>query len=74
MTSDTPSSNVLPEAGDGNNTETIPVSIRMRRVDAKLCRRAAGELDMTRSAFIAETAIERARQILRRQRATDTAA
>lgn len=73
MTSSNDTPNVPPESEDGKNTETMPVSVRMRRVDAWVVRKAAAQLNQTRSAFMAETSLEKARQVLKKQRATDAA-
>ncbi len=49
-----------------DDKETMVVSIRIGVEDEKLVRRAAVELDLTRSDFMAEAAVDRARGVLRK--------
>jgi uncharacterized protein (DUF1778 family) len=54
----------------GDDKDVI-ASVRIGAEDEKMIRRAAVELDLTRSEFMAQASVERARLVLKRQRADD---
>lgn len=61
----------LPAAAEGDK-ETVVASVRLLSEDDKLVRRAAVELDTTRSEFMAQVSVQRAREVLKLQRTADS--
>lgn len=59
--------------GDSDDREFLTVSVRISAEDEKLVRRAAVELDTTRSEFMADVAVRRAREVLAAQPAQRSA-
>lgn len=75
MTSDTSSANVPPGTAADKTTAVVSVRLPKRPHDfEKLIRRAAVEVDASRSGFIADAAIARAREVLKLKRDEDLAA